>query len=462
MTIWQPEIAQRSGPRYQAIADAISDAISDGALRAGDRLPPQRDLAWRLGVTVGTVSRAYALAEQKGLLSGEVGRGTFVRDPGVENRSRLLPLVSDVACDLGINMVCSAAHAVALREAMGAIAERDGLENLMPYMPLGGHPEHRAYAARWIARRGLSLSPDRVVATCGAQHGLAVALSVVANPGASVLGEALTYAGVVDTARFVGRSIEPVAIDDEGMVPEALDRAARNSNARAVVVVPTIHNPTACMMGEARRAAIVEVARRHDLIIVEDDVYGLLPEDAPTPIAAMAPERTFYLTSASKTLAPGLRIGWVVPPPEHVQSVADAVFASTVAQPAVTHEILRHWIENGTADALLDEVRTEMSARQVIARETLTGAVVRGHPSSFHCFVDLPDHWSAGNFVDAAMAKGIRITAASMFAVGTTPAPNAVRISVASARDRETLRTALATLNDLFLRGHYGPSRGVV
>ena len=464
MTSWLPDIAGRAGPRYQAIAEAILDAIGLGALVPGDRLPPQRDLAWKLGVTVGTVSRAYMLAEQRGALSAEVGRGTFVRGPGFrgarDGRTTLAP-AGDIPFDLGINMACGPEHGAAFAEALGTIARQDGLENLARYMPLGGHPEHRRVAASWIARRGVEAAPERVVITCGAQHGLAVTASALTEAGDTILVEGLTYTGVIDTATFVGRRVTGVAIDGEGMVPDALDHAARHSGARVVVVVPTIHNPTAVVMGAARRRALVEVARAHDLLIVEDDVYGLLPEDNPAPIATLAPERTIYLTSASKSLAPGLRVGWAVAPADIAPRLAGAVFASTVAQPALNHEIVRLWVENGTAERLVATLRTELKARQTLAAEVLAGFELSGHPVSFHTLLHVPETWPATSFAEAALARGVRVTPASMFATERAHAPNAVRISVAAAADRAALREALGILASL-LRGGRGATRAVV
>jgi DNA-binding transcriptional MocR family regulator len=464
VTSWLPDIAGRAGPRYQAIADAILEAVGAGTLAPGDRLPPQRDLAWKLGVTVGTVSRAYMLAEQKGALSGEVGRGTYVRGPGFEGardgRITLAP-TSDVPFDLGINMFCGPAHAVALAEALATIAGRDGLQNLARYMPLGGHPEHRAAAASWIARRGIDVPPERIVVTCGAQHALAVAASALTEAGDTILVEGLTYTGVIDTATFVGRRVAGVAMDEQGMLPDALDHAARASGARVVVVVPTIHNPTTAVMGAARRRALAETARARDLLIVEDDVYGFLPEDNPAPIATLAPERTVYLTSASKSLAAGLRVGWAVAPAEIAPRLASAVFASTVAQPALSHEIIRLWIENGTAERLVATLRAEMKARQALATEVLAGFELRSQPVSFHALLMLPEHWPAASFAASALAGGVRVTPAAMFATDRAHAPNAVRISVAAAADRAALAEALGVLAAL-LRGGRAPTRAVV
>jgi len=461
MTIWIPDLSLHTGPRYQAIAAAIADAVDQGALTPGDKLPPQRDLAYRLGVTVGTVSRGYMLAEQRGLVGGEVGRGTFVRAPAQDAKAPILQPAANGVLDLGINMATWRVHGDALAATLGEISQAPGLENLMRYVPAAGHADHRAAGASFMARVGLTVDPDRVLLTHGAQQALAAAFEALCRPGDTVLAERFTYSGVVENAGRTGIRLEGVALDAEGMIPEALDEAAARTGARVVIVVPTIQNPTAALMGAERRAAIAKVAAARDLVIVEDDVYGyLLPERAP-PIATLAPERTVYVTSASKCLAPGLRVGWMAVPERLFEPFVDVIYAQTVAQPGLNHEIIRRWLADGTADRLTEALRREVAARQVLAGEIFEGLETRGHPASFHLMLDLPATWRRDDFVAKALAHGIRIVSIASFAVDWASAPEAVRISLAAAPDRETLKDALTTLRDLALEGPRA-SRAVV
>jgi DNA-binding transcriptional MocR family regulator len=435
MTIWTPDIAARGGPRYQAIADAITDAVARGELAPGDRLPPQRDLAWRLGVTVGTVSRAYLVAEQKGLLSGEVGRGTFVREAA--------PL------EMSQNASVSVGHADALAAVLADIAKAEGLQNLLRYMPAAGHPEHRAAGAAWIARVGLEVPAERIVLSTGAQQGLAASFHLLARPGEAVLAEELTYSVLIDAARIAGVKLVPVALDDEGVIPDALDKAARESGAKVVVVQPTVQNPTATIMGDARRRAIAEIARRRDLMIVEDDVYGFLTPGRPVPIAVYAPERTVYIASASKCVAPGLRAGWIAAPEPLVERFAETIYALSAAQPALTHEIVRRWIEDGTAEHLAEALRVEITARQAIADEILRGLEYRTAPACFHVMLNLPRPWRRDAFRAAALSRGIKIASIAAFAIDPETAPEAVRLSVCAPSSREAMADALGVLADL-------------
>jgi DNA-binding transcriptional MocR family regulator len=451
--MWSPDLSHHSGPRYQAIAEAIADAIDQGVLAPGDKLPPQRDLAYRLGVTVGTVSRGYMVAEQRGLVGGEVGRGTYVREPAHDAKEPILQPAASGMLDLGINMATWRVHGDALSTTLRELSQAQGLENMVRYMPAAGHAEHRATGARFMSRVGLSVDPDRIVLSHGAQQALGAALEALTEPGDTVLAEALTYSGVVENAERIGIDLEGVALDDEGMIPEALDRAAAKTRARAVILVPTVQNPTAAVMGAERRAAIAQVAEARELTIIEDDVYGYIVPDRAPPIAALAPERTIYLTSASKSLAPGLRVGWLAVPEALRERVVDIVYAQTIAQPALCHEIIKRWLADGTADRLTEALRREIGARQALASEVFEGLETRGHPASFHLMLTLPAPWRRDEFVAAALANRIRIVSIASFAVDRASAHEAVRISLAAAPDREKLRGALTTLADLARTG---------
>lgn len=448
MTIWIPELSS-TGPRYTAIAEAIAEAVATGALTAGDRLPPQRELAHALGVTVGTVGRAYTLAEQRRLVTAEVGRGTFVRQRNSRLSNGLVAPDARREVNLSMNMPLAGANADALAETLAEIARNENVGNLLRYMPTEGHESHRAAAARWIAHSGFAPGADQIVLMQGAQQGLAAIFKVLAPRGTPVLVERYTYSGLLEQARLENVPLAAVEIDDDGMVPESLDRKARETSATTVVVVPTIHNPTAVVMSEARRRALAEVAEKRGLTIVEDDVYGYLMDERPAPIAALVPEQTVYVTSASKCLAPGLRVGWLAAPRRLVKRFVDLIYADSVAQPALNHEIVRRWIDDGTAAILIRELATETAARHALALRALEGFRVRSHPASFHLLLELPNHWRRDEFVAAALDHEIRLSSIDSFTVEPSTAVDAVRLSLVAAENRAVLGQALAELRDL-------------
>jgi len=451
MTIWHPDISGTDGPKYKAIASAIGNAIAQGALSAGDRLPPHRRLAWDLGVTVGTVSRAYALAEQRQLVEGTVGRGTFVcgGKPAPDSGGPLLIMHAGETgiADLSVNTTLLDSTTAAFAATLGELQFAPDLTTLLSYTRAAGLPEHRAAAARWISRTGLAVDAEMIVLTTGAQLGLSAAVDALAQPTRHIFVEQLCYPVLKSIAANRGVRLTGVALDAEGMLPEALDAAARAApDVRAVFVVPTMQNPTAATMSAARRQAIAEVARARDLVIVEDDVYGYVGANRPAPLATWAPERTVYVTSASKCTAPGLRVGWLAAPPGLRERLLEPAYAATLTQPALNHEILRRWIENGTAERLVVELRAELAIRHRMAAEILPELRYIDDPNSPHILLPLPAGWRSDDFVASVLLQGYRLASVEAFAVGPDPVTPAVRLSLGATADRAVLAACLAAI----------------
>ncbi len=438
MTSWAPRLTGRKGPRYLAIVEALAEDFAAGELRDGSRLPTHRELAERLGVTVGTVSRAYAEAARRGLVSGEVGRGTFVRtfaDPDDEG-----------VVDLGQNHPpdpSTQPQRAALLAALASLTARADVARLLDYPAAGGNAADREAGASWIGRAGVEAAPDATLVCTGSQHGLTVVLATLLEPGDLLLSESLTYAGLKPVAGLLHLRLRGLPLDAHGLRPDALEDACREGGARALYLIPTHHNPTTAVMPEGRRREVVAVARTHGLAIVEDDVHGLLPPQRPLPIAALAPERTYYLTSTSKTLAPGLRIAYVLAPRAMVPRLTASLRATTWAVAPLTAAVASLWIRDGTAEALLEARRREARERQAIAVEKLRGADLETKPEAYYVWLRLPERWRGDAFAAEARARGVLVTPAEAFAVGREAAPHAVRLCLGAARTREALGRGL-------------------
>ncbi len=447
MTIWSPDLAARSGPRYLALAEAIAEDVASGVLAAGLRLPPQRDLAYRLEVTVGTVGRAYALAAQRGLVGGEVGRGTYVRArQGPASRHDPVGDGDEALIKLTVNAPPDPCYRALLAQGLSELVEAEALDGLLGYTPKRGFADHRAAAAAWIARIGVAATPDQVVITGGAHQAIVTVLAALAGPGDAVMIESLTYAGVCHVAERLGLRLHGLALDEEGLRPDALEQAAASGGARLLFVNPTAHNPTTATMSQARREAIVACARRHDLIIVEDDVYGQLPEERPPALAALAPERTVHISSASKSIAPGLRVGIVASPAALLQRILEAQHDLFLTCPPLMAELFRHWVANGTADRLARAQRLEAAARQALARDLLGRHRYHAQPTSYHLWLPLPPPWRTSEFTAALRDRGVAVDPGSSFAIDPANAPHAVRVSLSAAATRERLTRALGVL----------------
>jgi DNA-binding transcriptional MocR family regulator len=451
MTNWQPDIAIRTGPRYRAIAEALAEDVRVGTLPAGTRLPTHRDLAWRLGVTVGTVSRAYAEAERRGLISGEVGRGTFVRAvaPAAPTLRSAVDQAERNVIDFRVNRPRAASEASLTASTLAELAIDPALGVLLDYHPHAGRPRDRAAGARWMAQTStLAAAAEQVVVTSGAQHAILATLAAVTEPGDSLAVEALTYPGIRAAANLLRLKLVPVALDERGIVPEALDAVCRSTRVRAAYLLATLHNPTTATIPLERRRAIAEIARAHELMLIEDDLYGfLVPEPLP-PLAAFAPAHAFYITATSKSFVPGLRVGYTHCPPALVERVAAAVHASCYCVAPLTAEIATRWIEDGTGERLVAEKRAETARRHDIARRLFAAARIHHDPAAPHLWLELPEEWRADDFTAGAERRGVAVAPAAAFSTSRR-APNAVRLCIgtpATANEVERGLTRLAVL----------------
>ena len=441
---WVPSIQSGADPLYQRLFLALERDIAAGVLVPGARLPTHRDLAHRLDVSVGTATRAYAEAERRGLIVSHVGRGSFVSGA---LSTRAATAVAD-RVDLSRNLPPLRYAARHLTDGLIKIARDAGTGGFLDYPSVEGGEAHRRAAAQWIARTSSLGEVDwrRLILCNGAQHAMDLAFSALCRAGDSVLCEAATFPGMKAIARVNGLRLHGVHMDAEGLDPDALDQAAASTRARVLYATPTLQNPTARIMGAARRRAVAEVARKRDLLIVEDDVYSAYAvdrEDVP-PLASLAPERTVYVSSASKSIAPGLRAGWLLPPSagDWRDRILARLRASMLALPAFGHGLLARWIDDGTADGIIEGVRAEMCLRLDAARGIL-GSRMETPPvrSSLHVWVPLAP-LEAERCAARAMAARIALTPPSSVAVNPD-ATSGIRICLGGASDIDALGAAL-------------------
>lgn len=446
--MWRPELSDAPMPRYLAIADALARDLGNGRLSPGMRLPTHRDLADTLGVTVGTVTRAYAEAARRGLISGEVGRGTFARAPDIPSSP---PRSDGALIDLSPNHPPAPDLEVqrALADTLRAVAGVAHLQTLLSYPPEGGLPSHRAAGAEWIARAGVPADPADVLVTNGIQHAMTAVLAALVQPGDVLLTESLTYGGLKALAGLLHFRLQGLALDEHGLRPDAFEAACRSGAAKVLYCVPTLHNPTTSVMPLARRHEIVAIARHHGVTLIEDDVHGLLLPDAPPPLAALAPEQTHYLTGTAKCLAPGLRIGFVRAPSARVARIAASIRTTTWMAAPLMAEVIATWVRDGTAARVVAARRIEAIARQALAGRLLARWTVQTQDHAHHLWLHLPEPWRSDTFADEAGRRGVRVTPASAFLVGRGNAPAAVRVCLGAARDHAQLEQGLSLLADV-------------
>jgi DNA-binding transcriptional MocR family regulator len=453
--MWRPDL-QTAGedggrPLHERLLAALASDIRSGALAPGARLPPQRALAYDLGLAVGTVTRAYAEAERRGLVTAHVGRGSFVASTAPRSGFGFAPGPADGVIDLARNTPPLGPAERRLGDALASLRRRADLLDAAAYSSPEGPPACRGAVALWLRRRhGLcDAEAGQLVLTSGAQQALALAFSVLCRPGDAALCEAVTFTGVKAIAEHQRIALHGVALDADGITPDALDAAAATTGARVLYIIPTLQNPTAGVMSAARRAEIVAVARRRDLIVVEDDVYAAHadPDARPTPLRLLAPERVWHVASVSKSLAPGLRVGWVAPPTPEAREVAlRTIRAQCYAVPVLPALIAAQWIEDGTADAIADEIADEIRARSALAWEVLPRGILGApdRPPASHLWLPMSE-LAAERAAGRALRAGVEVTPPSAPVVDASLA-SGLRLCLGAPPDRATLERGLRTI----------------
>lgn len=450
MTTWTPTLTPDK-PRYIAIADAIAADLTGGKLKAGDRLPPQRELAWKLGVTIGTVTRAYQEASKRGLLSGEVGRGSYLRDPR-PNYAAAQSISNGVEpglLDLQMSAPPRVAQAADFEAALSDIVRDPGWADLLDYPSAQGFTQHREVGAHWLKKSGVDIAPDQVVLSAGAQAALISILSTITTPGERILIEPLTYPTMQPITRQFGLQLRTLHNDAEGITPDSLEHFAKRGEARLVYLVPTLQNPTTVTLSEERRRAIAEIAQRYDLTIIEDDVFRLLADDPPVTIQSLAPERTYYITGLSKTTAPGLRMAFTAPPPGATEALNRQQMIIGGRPNALSAELSRRWIETGVAERALAAIRKELDLRRAAALDHLRGLPVACAPGAMYAWITLPPYWRPSDFTAAALSHGMKVTPGTAFAMDPTVQQNAIRACFGPAPSRAAVSEGFEKLRVL-------------
>lgn len=452
---WLPRLAAHGGPRFLQIADALQAAVADGSLHAGDRLPPQRQLAAQLDVDLTTITRAYDEARRRNLLEGRGARGTYVAAPKVELNAILDLSMNTPPAPAGVDFDDM------MKQGLSQVLMRADNALLMTYHLGGGSDSDRKAGATWLAPMFGPLDAGQLVVCPGAQAALAALILALTAPGDVILAEPMTYPGLRAAATQFGRRIIAVDTDRHGMAPAMLEEACRQHKPALVYLNPTLQNPTALTMPARRRKELAGIAQRCHVRIIEDDPYWLLAHAAPPPIATFAPDQAIYISTLSKCLTPGLRVAFVLvrDPHERERFLAALRSFALMAAP-LTAALATQWILDGSAGRLMEGVRQEARLRHRMARDVLAGRY-SGFDDGLHVWLELPAYWSSAQLARAADSEGIAVTPAEAFATGGA-AVNAIRISLGSIKDRARLQAGLQRLSHLLARRPESFSAAVV
>lgn len=439
---------------YLTLADSLAAEIAGGRLAPGDRLPPQRDFAYQHGIAASTASRVYAELRRRGLISGEVGRGTYVRSALAQPHPALTE-PSPAPLDLELNFPLLPDQNQTIAAALHRALRPDTLHHALKAIGATATPQARAIAAPFLARGGWQPAVDSLAFTGNGRQGIAAALAAIASPGERIGAEALTYPALQSIAAQLGITVIPLAMDQYGVLPEAIAQHQQAAPLKGLYLQPCLHNPLGISMNPARKQAIADLLHATGLPAIEDATYGFLTDDAP--LAAFAPQQVIYVESFSKRIAPGLTLGIVSAPSAIAPRLHHCIRAGGWSAAGVPLAVALQMIGDGTAETISREKRQDAYDRQAIARHCLAGLPLKADSRAYHVWLELPSGWRAETLVETAARHGIALLPASAFTLSGHHAPPAVRLAL-SAPPLDQLRAGLETLRRLMATATDCPS----
>lgn len=435
--------------RYKILVDEYAQKIRAGALTPGTRLPTHRDLAKQHKMSLVTASRVYAELESMGLISGETGRGTFVREitlpPGLGIEQR----ISSDVIDLNFNYPSLPSQTELFRQSLRQLSSVGDLETLLRYQPHIGKQHERSAITQYLQHRGISTTSEHIALTSGAQHGLTIAALSLLKPGDVVAVDALTYPGFKILADLYHFEMVALPMSAEGLDLVALSKLCETRKVKAIYTMPTLHNPLGYVMPLSERLLLAELAKQYDFWIIEDGAYAFLIEDAPLPMTQIIPEKTLYVSGFSKSVATGLRVGFIIAPLVLISTLERVIRCTTWSAPAILTRLLCDWLDSGTVLQLEEEKRKDAVHRQMIAHEILDNIEIVAHPSSYFIWLPLPEEVRADAVAKDLLDLGISVSTAEPFATSSI-VPHAIRIALGSV-ELITLQSALLKVKQVLI-----------
>jgi DNA-binding transcriptional MocR family regulator len=441
---WKPDKHKLGTPIYRSLASLMEADIKSGKLLANTKLPPQRELADFLDLNHSTITKAYKLCELKGLVHAVVGNGTFVA-PNANSASSIVNQDDSAAADMGM-ILPFFKHNKLIKEITKGVLKKPLSEKLFEYStPLGSHSQ-RAVGSKWVSQFGVYCPAENIVITAGAQNALAIILASLFSPGDKIITDPYTYPNFIALANMLHIQLIAVKYDEQGMLPDDLDTLCSLENVQGIYLMTSCNNPTNIALSNQRIGKLSNVIKKHQLLVIEDDVFAFLRQEKVTPFFALLPEQTIYISGLSKSICAGIRVAYMCFHQKFFSQLEQGYYNINIKASSLNIEVMTEAIQSGTAQALIREKR-EMA----IARNRLYSRIFPVAPvdmESYYQWLQLPEGCSGKAFECLLENKKIRVFGAERFSVGDNAKSNAIRIATCSPASEAQLKSGLLEIRE--------------
>ncbi len=469
--------------RYEQVAKGLSGQIEQSVYLPGERLPGVRRLARQFGVSISTIMQAHQLLEDRGLIRARPRSGFYVRtsvwqapeQPAMTNPKPQPARITGQQMAMQLSQATRQPEVIqlgaaiphhsflptrAINQALLAVTRHQQQRSASYEFP-PGNAELRQQIARRMLDAGCQVAPSEILVTSGCQEALALCLRAVARAGDIIALESPTFYGLLQVVESLGmKALEIPTHPQHGISLDALKLAIEQWPIKACALVGNFNNPMGYCMPDSNKQALVKLLRQHHIPLIEDDVYGDLAFDHHRPKAAKSFDTdgsVLYCSSFSKTLSPGLRVGWVVPG-KYQEQIEYQKYITSLATATLPQLAIADYLQRGGYDRYLRQVRGQYAhlvARitRVVGQHFPEGTRVTQPAGGFVIWVELPEGTDAMAIFHQALAKGISIAPGPIFSASQKYA-NFIRINCAQPWD-ERLEAAILFLGKL---AHQRPS----
>ncbi|MFP9130512.1 PLP-dependent aminotransferase family protein [Niallia sp. Man26] len=445
---WKPSIDKRDKPIYQTLARQLEQDVLDGVLLPGTKLPPQRELADYLDLNLSTISKAFKVCELKGLVSASVGSGTFVSYDALSNAYLLEDTKPKHLIEMGATLPDDASYEPLMLQLKTMLQESD-YERWFGYGRAGESLWQKDAAVKLMRRGGFETTVDHILFANGGQNAIAAALASLCKPGDRIGVDHHTYPGLKTVAAMLSVQIVPIRSEYYQLSPESFEHACKNENIKGIYIIPDYHNPTASFMSVENREKIAAIAKKYNQFVIEDASYHLLSNNPLPAVASFAPDQVIYISSLSKSFAPGLRLAYVAVPKQFKEPLSKALYNLNITVSPLLAELTARMIVSNQFETLVESHREQNIRRNKLADEYLSDYTCVGDETGIFRWLLLPGKLTGAEFEALAAQNGVQVYAAERFVVGNSCPDRAVRISVCAPESMEELKLGLVILKRL-------------
>ena len=447
---WKPRLSKGQEPIYITLANQLKQDIMSGTLTPGTKLPPQRELADYLDINLSTITRAFKLCEQSGLICSTVGRGTYVSSDAASQKLLLLNDPKKQIIEMGAILPNPDINELVSNYLRQMTAEPD-FYKLLQYGLIDYDELQIKAACKWLSYFGIESGKPHILYSNGSQNGLFATMASLFQKGERIATLPTTYPGLKSIAKILGIQLMPIPLFEGKVTYESLDYVYKNYNIKGFYFIPDYNNPTSEIMDLETRKLIGTFCSQYKLPIIEDAIYTLfIPKPLP-PITSFAPDYGIFISSVSKILSPGLRLALMHVPTAYYKAIWECLYAMHITPPSLMTQLFTRVILSGRFDEIRRLRMAEVETRNQLFDALCPDLCTIGDLHSPIRWVILPSHLTPSTFEKMAYEKNLQVYGADRFVVGSDKIPNAIRISLISTHSIEDFKKGLLLLKELLI-----------